>query len=251
MGIAKTINAIGEYEFYSSDYKLFIKTISALFEVNLTVNFLTHFEEEKTEYEKESEFFDIGQKDTFCLTVNYFKLDDKKPLLDNVYCDYELHIPVDFEYERELLLQFFTTGIFQLNYLPLNSTWSFFIEDLLGNNEYYYNSHSEVVKEKLSIRDEYIRILNKINCNEAIIWTDAYYKTESIIQETIHIYKKLTLKYIVKSLQEIDKLTLYNLTDVISRKVEIQSNRNSFLDIALYDNFNDKIEITSRKHSTE
>lgn len=242
MGIAKTINAIGAYDFYTSDYRLFIKTISTLFNVNLNVSFIAHIEEEKTEYDKESEFFDISQKDTFNLTVNYFKLIDNKPILDNVYCDYELRVPVDFEYEKELLLQFFTTGIFQLNYLPLNSTWNFFIEDLLGDNDHYYNSHSEVVKEKLSIRDEYIRILNKINCSEAIIWTDAQYKTESIIQEIQTIHTKLTLQDVIKSLEEIDKLTLYNFSDVLNQKLEIHSNRNSFLDIALFDNFNDKFE---------
>lgn len=245
MGVAKNINAIGEYDFYSSNYELFIKTISTLFKVNLNVDFLAHFEEENTEYDKESEFFDIGQKDTFKLRVNYFKLDYHKPLPNNVNCDYELLIPVDFEYEKELLLQFFTTGIFQLKYLPFNSTWNFFIEDLLVDNDYYYNLHSEVVNEKIAIRNEYIRILNKINCNEAIIWTDARYKTEDIIEGTTDIQLKLTLKDVVKSLQEIDELTLYNFVDVVSQKIEIQSNKDSFLDIALYDNFNDKIEITS------
>ncbi len=245
MGIAKTINAIGGYDFYSSDYELFIKTISKIFKVNLNVNFLAQIEEENTEYDKESEFFDMGQKETFSITVNYYKIYKDKPLPDNVYCDYELCIPVNFEYEKELVLEFFTTGIFQLNFLPLNSTWNFFIEDLLGYNDYYYKSHSEVVKEKLSIRDEYIRILNKINCSEAIIWTDAYYKTEDIIQEALTSQTKLTLKDVMKCLQEIDNLTLYNFSDVLNQKVEIQSNSNSFLDIALYDNFNDKIEINS------
>ena len=37
MGIAKTINALGEYDFYSADYRSFCQTISRLFGVNLTV----------------------------------------------------------------------------------------------------------------------------------------------------------------------------------------------------------------------
>jgi hypothetical protein len=245
MGIAKTINAIGGYDFYSPDYHTFIKTISLLFKVNLNVDFFAHLSEEESEYDKESEFFDFGEKDTFSLTVNYFKLDDNKPLQDNVYCDYELRIPVDFEYEKELLLQFFTTCIFQLNFLPLNSTWNFFIEDLLGHNDCYYKSHLELLQEKKYIRDEYIRILNKINCKEAIIWTDAYYKTESKIQDAQKIDTKLTIKDLVKSLQEIDKLTLYNFADAVNQKIEIKSNQNSFLDIALYDNFNDIIYIAN------
>jgi len=241
MGIAKTINAIGEYDFYSPDYHSFAKTISILFKVNLNISFFAYIDEEETEYDRTSEFFEIGEKDTFNLTVNYFKLDNNKPLLDNVYCVYELLIPVNFEYEKELLLEFYSTGIFQLNYLPLNSTWNLFIEDILGDNDCYYKSHLEVVQEKKAIRDEYIGILNRINCKEAIIWSDAYYKTESKIQDAQNIDTKLTIKDIVKSLQEIDKLTLYNFADAVNQKIEIKSNRNSFLDIALYDNFNDKI----------
>ncbi len=56
MGIAKTINAIGEYDFYSPDYHFFAKTISMLFKVNLNINFLAYINEEKTDYDKTSEF---------------------------------------------------------------------------------------------------------------------------------------------------------------------------------------------------
>lgn len=244
MGIAKTINAVGEYNFYSNDYRIFVKPILELLNVNLNVDFITFYEDIEAEHEMEHVFFDNGSKNTYNLTVEYFKYDDSKPLQNNVYCDYSLNIPVKLKYEDELILNFYETGIFQLNFLPFNSTWNFFIEDIIGDNDYYFSSHLEVVKAVKLVRDQYLQILDKINCKEVVIWTDAYYKTENLIYESINSDTKLTLKDIVKSLKENDKISLYNFADVVNQKTEIKSFRNSFLDIAFYDNFEDKIEIS-------
>lgn len=240
MSRAKTIDAIGEYDFFSPDYQSFIKAISKFFKVNFKVDFLFLINEE-TDYDKVCEVFNYGNKDTCSLRVCYFKFDEKKPVLNNLDCYYDLRIPFDFDCKEELNLQFYSTGIFQLNSLPFNSTWNFFIEDIIGLNDFYYKSHLELVRQVKAIRDEYIRILTKINCNEVIIMTDAYYQTESIIQEPEKINSKLTLKDVLKSLQEKDNLTLYNFAEAVNQKINIKDNHNSFLDIALYDNFNDKI----------
>ena len=40
MGIAKTMNAIGDYDFYNKDYTVFVKIISAKFNINIRVYFI-------------------------------------------------------------------------------------------------------------------------------------------------------------------------------------------------------------------
>lgn len=244
MGIAKTINALGEYNLYSADYITFVETISRLFKVNLSVSFCANIDEEGTEYDRENEFFDFNQNEVYRLTVNFWKIDDNKPLQpNNVYCDYEMIIPVNLEYEKELLLQLYSNGIFQLNFIPLSNMWQFFIGDILGVNDHYHNSHLEVVKEKNKIRNCYINILKKLNCNRVILWTDAYYKTEGEITEP-----NKTLNDLIKHMQDTDKLKIYNFADILNQKIMIiRDNKNDgYLDIALLDNFDDKIETTSR-----
>ena len=196
-----------------------------------------------TEYDKEEEYFDVGVSETYKLTVNYYVNDDG-PLLqpDNVYRDYELQIPVHFEYEEELLLELFANGIFQLNFIPFNNAWQHFIGDIIGENDHHYNSHREVVDEIINIREGYIDILQKIECKQVILWTDAYYKTLQKIEYSTS-EPILTLKEIMTYMKEVDNMRLYNFLDALNGKVTIVSEINDrYLDIALIDNLDDITE---------
>jgi len=42
MGIAKTMNATGEYNFHSSDFNQFIEELGQLFHINIHASFFDH-----------------------------------------------------------------------------------------------------------------------------------------------------------------------------------------------------------------
>lgn len=246
MGITKTINALGENSFYSADYIAFAKSISLLFKVNLNVHFLANYEDDYENYEKDNEHFDFCHSVTYNLPVYYNKLDENKSAQpNNVYCDYELYIPVKLLDDNQLLLEFLSNGIFQLNFIPLGNMWQFFIEDIIGNNNHYYNSRDELVKEKGEVRNTYISILKKINCNRVALWTDAYYKTN----EFLYCYsgQKKSLQDIMQFMHEADNIKFYNFSEVINKKIAIisENNNHKYIDIALIDDFNDKIELNN------
>mgnify|MGYP007068863164 CR=1 FL=1 len=44
-------------------------------------------------------------------------------------------------------------------------------------------------------------------------------------------------------MQEVDKIKIYSFTDKLNQKLKIDIKNNTYLDIALIDNFDDKIEI--------
>ncbi len=236
MGIAKTINALGEYNFYSADYSSFCQKVSRLFGVNLTVYHWSCIEDDTT-YDKDEEYLDIGATETYKITICYHVDNDGLPQQPgNLYCDYELHIPVHFENEDELLLEFFANGIFQLNFIPFNNAWKQFIQDIIGENDHYYNSHREIVEEIIKIREVYIDILQKFDCKQVILWTYAYYKTLEKIE-----YRSsepiLTLQEIMSYMQEVDNMRFYNFYDALKGKVTIVSEINDrYVDIALIDN---------------
>lgn len=243
MSSTKTMNALGVYTFYSQDYLTFIKSISEMFNVNVYVFFSALFEneEEEKQYEIESQIFDFGKKETYILTVYFSKFDIQKPLENNVYCSYSLYLPVDFEYEKELSLEFYATGVFQLQFLPFNTTWKFFIEDIIGLSDHYYQSEMEIIDETKTIRNKYIDILAKINCKEVFLWTDSYYKTEYYIEDAKDFETKLSFNDIKNSLKETDNLTIYNFAQVLSRKIKIENAKYDYTDVVLYDNFEDEI----------
>ncbi len=209
----------------------------------MIVSFFANIDEENTEYDRENEYFDFKQNVDYKLTVNYWKIDDDKPLKSsNIYCDYELSIPVDFEYGKEMLLEFYCNGLFQLNFIPLSNMWHFFIRDIIGENNHLYDSYFEAIQEKLKVRKGYIDILSKINCDKVILWTDAYYKAEGEVS-----LPNQTLEDLMHFMRENDKIKFYNFAEVLNKTVEIISDmkNNYFIDIALIDYFNDEIEIVN------
>jgi len=146
MGIAKTMNAIGEYDFYSSDYRQFIEKLGELFRVNIRAHFFDQTLAEEEDYtEIEDEYFDFHFSETYNLHVDHFEFNKSKLSQENKYCQYELTIPVQMEYENELSLSFYQNRIFQLYFLPCSNYWKFFIEDIIGTNDQNYKSRAEIV----------------------------------------------------------------------------------------------------------
>ncbi|MGI6321576.1 MAG: hypothetical protein ACOXZK_11650 [Bacteroidales bacterium] len=243
MSSTKTMNALGVYTFYSQDYLTFIKSISEMFNVNIDAYFSPFFEneEEEKQYEIEDQLFDFGKKETYRLAVYFLKFDAQKPVENNLYCSYGLYLPVDFEYEKELFLEFYATGVFHLQFLPFNTTWKFFIEDIIGLSDHYYQSEMEIIEEVKTIRNKYIDILAKIDCKEVILWTDSYYKTEYYIEDANDFETKLSFNDIINCLKDTDNLTIYNFAQVLGRKIKIENSKYNYTDVVLYDNFEDEI----------
>ena len=236
MGIAKTMNAIGDYSFYTNDYIEFAKNLCTRFEINLEVYFVD-LTSNYAANDKNDEFIDFKFSKTYKLAVSYYDYDEDKPDPKNIYCTYEMFIPVDLKYEKELILEFLPNGIFQLCFLPFSNAWRFFIEDIQGINDHYYKSHLEVDEQIQEIRNCYISILKKIDSKEVIIWTHANYKTEDEFLFNQAPNKVDTLDDIKEAIKKLDNITLYNFIDSIKQinKFDNQSD----LEIAFIDKFED------------
>ena len=241
MGIAKTINAIGKYDFYTFDYIEFANKISSVFNVNLELFFIYYIDEFDEVSEKENELVDAGYIDTWRLSINYFKINDNLHYENNLTCQYDLYIPVDIKYENELMLEFCDNGFFVLNYLPYNISWNFFIEDILGFNDCYFNTKLDFFDNITTVRNAYISIIQKINCSEVILTTDAGYKFENYFNP---VSENLTLNELIQKMKQEDNINIYNFCEVVNTRLKLESKRNSFLDVALIDNFNDIVDLS-------
>ena len=238
MGIAKTMNAIGEYDFYSSDFNQFTEKLAHLFCVNIHASFFDHNYANGAEPEDiEDKYFNFNFSETYKLYVGIFSYNEKKSFHENKYCQYELTIPVQLGNENELTLTFYPNGIFQLDFLPFSNYWRFFVEDIIGVSDHFYNSHDEIVSAILKIRECYIEILKKIKCSETIIWTDAHYKTEDKLIFNQRFNKKYNFEEVKNLMQKLDGFNLVPLMDALNQEIKISSKREWYLDIAFVDKF--------------
>lgn len=238
MSLAKSINAIGKYDFYSFDDEAFAKNIANFFKVNLEIFFHYDYEDFENQTPKETEFLDLGYEKTLHLDVRYFKLDEDLPSYNNVTNMYEIRIPVDLKYIDNLFIEFNDTGFFQVDYIPFNGSWNLFMEDLLGINDDYHNSKKDLIDSILELRNTYVKILQQINCSSVILTTDGSYDFE----EEIFVNPNTKLKSLedfIQFMKDEDGIKFYNFMDVLINRPTIDSKRNSYLDIALIDNFDD------------
>lgn len=236
MGIAKEISVVGEYDFYSPDYKEFAKNLANLFHVNLELGFF-YFTMKDCSVEKENEFLNFGYKETYHLEVSYYDYNEKNPVPEIIYSAYELTIPVELEDEKSLCLDFGPNNLFTLSSLPFSGIWRFFIEEINGYHDHYYKNHDEIVEFFLKIRNCYISILKKINCNKVVIWTDADYKTEEKIIYNDIPFAKNDLNDLIYNLETLDNVKLFNFMEVLYQKISIKEYMNCCLNIAFIDDF--------------
>ena len=236
MGIAKTIEAIGVYHFYSDDYNQFAREITNRFKVNLKVCFEDYTIEEST-YEKENELFSGGFDKTLQLNV-ITDFNDYEDSMKGVYTHYLLNIPVDLVYEDELYLEFSRNGVFRLYSLPFSHKWSSFIIDLRDKiNSAYPAQNESILKNINRIRNAYINILHKIDCNEIVIWTDTYYQTEEKYFYSHSRRDKISIEDLKHSMTEIDNLQLFDFMKVVNQETKIDTTIYSDLQIAFIDKF--------------
>lgn len=232
MGIAKTINAIGEYDFYLADFNKFAEKLGQLFKVNIHAQFFDNVYINGVVPDKiEDKHFDFNYPETYWLAVNFYQY-FRGVTSRTIYCVYELTVPVELEDENQLTLIFHPNGIFELDDLPFVNGWRFFVEDIFELTE-----RIEVIPPILKIRECYIEILRKINCLEVIMSTDALYKSE---HEFIHNQKvnvKNSLDDVKNGMKKLDGITILPFMDAINQKIKIQSKQDKYLDIAFYDKF--------------
>ena len=238
MGIAKTMIAYGEYDFYSFDFNQFIEKLAQLFCVNIHASFFEFGCVNGEEPEDiEDKYYNFDFPETYKLQIDIFSCIERKSFPGNKYCQYELTIPVQLEDENELILTFFPSGFFALDFLPFNSHWRFFVEEIMGIINGCYKSHEEIILEISKIRNCYIDILKKINCSEVIICTTAPFKAEDEYIYSDNFNKKYALSDMKKAMQNIDGISLIPFMDAVNHKLKINSKRNSYLDVAFIDKF--------------
>lgn len=237
MGMAKSLMVVGEYDFYSSDYAEFATTIGHYYKVNVSLSFEESFPFLPV-YCKPNEYIDLGFDNNYGLKVSNSLFDEKLPPENNTYFSYELHLPCELEDTDSLQLSFLPNGLFQLDYLPFSGVWQFYVEDIKGENDHYYNSHIEVVKEKLDVRNYYVELLSKINCSKVIQWTDGYYKTEEEFIFNQQQGKKNTLQQFIDALKTLDNMYIYNFIDALKQNITMDNSDNiRYLDVAYLDDF--------------
>ena len=236
MGYAKTIEAIGVYNFFSDDYIAFAKEITNRFKVNLKVCFEDNTIEEETST-KRNELIDLGFVETIQLNVITDFNNNDNPT-EGVYNQYLLSIPVALVYEDELYLEFNRNGVFRLYFLPFSYKWSSFIIDLKDKTNSAYPMQNESILKNINrIRNTYINILQKIDCNEIVIWTDTYYESEEKYFYSKHHNSNISMEELKRSMTEIDNLQLIDFMKVVNQGVEIDSSNYSDLQIAFIDKF--------------
>jgi hypothetical protein len=239
VGRAKIMMAFGEYSFYSPDYKLFTKELSSLYQVNFTVR-LNDCIIDGNEIEFKEEFYDYNYHDTLVLIVNQYKYDESKPMQGNHYNAYELEIPVDLSNEKELTIEFLPNGIFEIRYLPFSNLWRFFIEEIKGEHDCEWYPHSIIMDNIVQIRNCYIHILDRINCEKVIVWTDGDYETCDqyfCSQKPGRIHK---LDDIISIMIKLDKFKIFNFVDSVLQRIEIPDDNKNYMNIAFLDEFEDR-----------
>lgn len=186
----------------------------------------------------EIELFDFGYEDFIEMRIAYLNyFENKPPDKENIYACYTVTFPVSLKYAKKLDIEFMPNGIFEIDDIPFSGTWNFFIEDIQGVGQ---GSGNEFIKYVLNVRDCYIEILKNIKCDEVIIWTDAYYRTEEEILFCPIPQKKNTLLEFQNYLTTLDNVKFYKFLDALFRRVEIQSQTNHYLNVAFIDQLQDK-----------
>ncbi len=170
--MAKTIYLLGKFNFYSSNYEIFIEKVASLFKCNIYYS-IDKYSFYKGEEMSGSFFKDFGYKKEASVFVSYLPLDEKNPNIENSYIVYDLEISVEYKYELSYTFVFNPNGFFYVISIPFNTAWDFFVEDLSGMSLHYYNfSYKEMAKSILLKRDTYINLLKIIDCKKVIIFSD-------------------------------------------------------------------------------
>lgn len=217
MGLGKLFSAVGTFSFYSKDVQQFATELGRRFGVNIGVSSWSLSDTQKedaTRFEK----LELGYHDTWYMEVILHDYDWRHPRPENTYYAYNLDIPFNVEGEEELTLSMGPNGVFQLWHIPFSNAWCFFLEDISGENDHYFNSHEEVVERIFAIRAAYIPLLQKFGCSEALILPEANYKTESRHLDSCEPGQEETLAGIKKALQELDGVRLFDLLTAVKEK---------------------------------
>ncbi len=238
MGMNKSLSAVGEYDFYTADYQVFARTIANIFQVNIEAIFHDHTDNNDFA-DKADEVFDFQYDKQASLNV-YRTLYDYKDKTGLKYISYQFYLHCDY-YGEELLLffDFQPNGIFEVDITPLFfGVWQFFIEDILGWNDKYYHNLQESIETATQLRNFYIPIFQKMNCNEIILWTDANYTCQDELLTFQIPDRKNTFADIVAKLTELDEVSLYNYVEILAQlHPNIFPKRDNCTDIAFIDRF--------------
>lgn len=234
MGLGRLIHATGEYDFYTADHQQFVPALAHRLQAN--INLHVHDSTGKTGYsDKQDQLFPYHYPVTYQLFARYsdYNLDD--PETPFLHCIYEMDIPLHLRGAIEFSLEWLPNGLFVLSPLPFNSTWWYFIYDLLGKHDAAYPSQKELVAGILEVRHQYKNLLAKINCTEVLLFTEANYKTEHRYLFNHAPGRKTSLTDLKQQFPLLDQVTLYDFMDVLHQRETIPDKEMNFFDVVLVD----------------
>jgi hypothetical protein len=108
-------------------------------------------------------------------------------------------------------------------------------------NDKYFKTKTQFSDDLNSVRNGYLNILKKIYCSEVILTTDANYRFLNYLDPNS---KHITLNELIQVMNQEDIINIYNFCEIVNTRQKIDSKRNSYLDIALIDNFDDAIDLS-------
>ena len=238
MGLAKQMYVVGAFDFYTTNYADFAAIIGQRLGVNLEVIFSNW---SVSDNEKPNELFDFDFDKTYIIQLEWYEADSINQIMDTIYYKYIIEIPVEFEDEKKIEIEFLSNGIFNILWLPFNHHWRFFIEDIIGDNDGYYKNHNEAIANIIAVRNFYKKTIKSLNCDSEInservlIWADAQYATERRFIDNPIPNRKNTIAQLADALRDLDKVKIYNFVGVLAQKITIKSERVHYLDIVFID----------------
>ena len=226
MGIAKNIEAYAIYRDYTGNTETFIKKFSDSFNADFIVN---TYDKDYKPLHKEDKLTEYSKPDKYRLTICHY---------DNDMPVYNLKLPINYEYEDSIELVFYPNKSVHIMFLTFEHLWNGFIETL--KFECLHNDRQQSIKKYENLRNEYIRIFNKISINSIFIVTDAHYKMEDLVNE--ETYPTLTFSDIPKIAKEMDNLTSFDLEKILQTEKVSEICKDFLaepsLNIAFIDNLN-------------
>jgi hypothetical protein len=210
MGIAKSIEAYGIFEDYTSDTTVFIQTLSEM----LDSDFVVSIADVEGNLLVEEQLFDFNKPSKHRLYIAYHKytIGAKLELLPCYFLD----VPINYIYEQNLEIEFYPNKTCQIRFLTFEHIWETFIEILRWQRSPNTDVRVEVIREYNQLRNEYWKILKKIRIDQIFIITHAYYKFESITD--MEDFPELNFERMIEAAKMLDNFSIFNLNEILKMK---------------------------------
>lgn len=158
--------------------------------------------------------------------------------IDRIFQDsYFIIVPIVHE-EEEFWIDFYPNGFVSLFHIPFTNGWRFFIEIILDKTGYYFGGRGGFIKRMEEIRELYLPIFKKLQCDKIFLTTDfqSNWENELVFGDTKNNY---TFDDILSAAKEKDAINVFNLEKVFAGEHDTEikklNDANDYYKIAFLD----------------